>query len=46
MEETDEHKELLNAMNEWVSAINDEDIDAIYEAEKEIIGFGWRGPNF
>ena len=46
MEETDEHEELLNAMNEWVSAFNDEDIDAIYEAEKEVIGFGWRGPNF
>ncbi len=45
MEETDEHKELLNAMNKWVSAWNDKDADAGWEAEKDVIGFGWRGPN-
>ncbi len=45
MEETDEHKELLNAMNMWVTAWNDQDTDAGWEAEKDVIGFGWRSPN-
>lgn len=46
MEESSEQKELLNAMNRWVTAFNDEDIEAIYKVEKEVIGFGWRSPNF
>jgi ketosteroid isomerase-like protein len=46
MGESDEHKELLKAMNKWVTSINDKDIDAAYEIWKESIGFGWRNPNF
>jgi ketosteroid isomerase-like protein len=46
MEETDEHKELLNAMNKWITAFEDKDGDAAYKVEKEVIGFGWRTPNF
>ena len=46
MEETEEHRELLNAMNRWIKAFEDKDVDVAYEVEKEVIGFGWRTPNF
>lgn len=46
MGETDEQIELLNAMDRWIAAFEDKDGDAAYEVEKEVIGFGWRTPNF
>ena len=46
MEETEEHRDLLNAMKKWITAFEDKDIDAAYEVEREVIGFGWRTPNY
>lgn len=46
MEETEKHKELLLAINKWIKAFEDKDVDRAYKVEKNVIGFGWRTPNF
>jgi hypothetical protein len=38
--------ELLNAMDCWVNSWNDRDIEEAYKGEGDVIGFGWRSPNF
>ena len=44
--ETYEQRKLLDAMDRWITAFEEKDGDAAYEVEKEVIGFGWRSPNF
>jgi len=41
-----EELELLNAMDKWIKAFENKDVNSAYEVEKNVIGFGWRTHNF